>query len=179
MLKNKENLENKMKSLKSLPVLSLAITCFLLAGTPAKADPLSITLAAPFQSGPENVFAFIATVTNTSLTTVYLNADSFNVDAPLTVDDSPYIDNYPLSLSPGSYTGLLFNVDVPPGTPAGLYAGSFEIIGGGPSDFTDVAGSATFNVDVTPEPGSLILLLAGLTGLAGLGGSLRRRRPAK
>jgi len=170
-----------MKSLMRLQVLPLAMGCFLLGGAAAKATPLSITLLAPFQSGAPSVFAFDATVTNTSSQTVYLNADSFNVDAPLSVDDSPF-NSYPFFLTPAgsgasdSYTGVLFNVDVPPATPIGLYSGAFEIIGGGPSDTTDVAGSAVFNVLVTPEPSSLILLLGGL---AGLGGLLRRRRPAR
>ena len=166
-----------MKSLRNLPVMPLAIACLLLAGTAAKASSLSIDLLAPFQSGPAGVFSFSATVTNTSGSIVYLNADAFSVDSPLTVDDSPFFLT-PLSLGPtNSFTGLLFNVDVPPGTPIGVYAGSFEILGSAdPSDNTTVAGSAVFNVDVAPEPSSLILLLIGL---AGLGGSLLRRRLAK
>jgi hypothetical protein len=177
MLKNERTLEKKMKKLSSLPVLFLTTACFLLAGTAAKADILSITLAMPFQSVPGTVFAFDATVTNNSSQTVYLNADSSNVDSPLSVDDSPYLDNYPLSLGAGaSFTGVLFNVDVPLTTPEGLYSGSFEILGGtNPADDTDVAGAANFNVYV-PEPTSLILLF---TCLAGLGGSLRRRQQAR
>jgi hypothetical protein len=177
MLKNEKILEINMKNLRSLPVFFLTIGCFLLAGTAAKADILSITLAMPFQSATENVLAFDATVTNTSSQTVYLNGDSFNVDSPLTLDDSPFDNNYPLFLGAGaSFTGVLFNVDVPATTPEGLYSGSFEILGGtNPADDTDVAGAANFNVNV-PEPASLILLL---TCLAGLGVSLRRRRLAK
>jgi hypothetical protein len=173
MSKNEGNLEKTMKSLRSLQVLSPAIAFFLLAVTAAKAGPLSITLDAPFQSGPEAVFAFNATVTNTLNQVVYLNADSFNVDSPLTVDDSPFAA-YPLSLnssgSPGdSFTGVLFNVDVPVGTPFALYTGSFEILGGtDPSDDTDVAGSAVFDVNVTPEPSSFLLIGTALLALTGL-----------
>src|ERR1019366_2483556 len=174
MLKNKRILEKMMKSLRNLPVMPLAIACFLLAGTSANAGSLSINLFSAFQSGAANVFAFNATVTNTSGSIVYLNADNFSVDSPLMVDDSPFALT-PLSLGPtNSFTGLLFNVDVPPGTPIGVYTGSFEILGSAdPSDTTTVAGSAVFNVDATPEPSSMILLLIGF---AGVGGSLLRRR---
>lgn len=152
-----------MKSLRSLWVLPAAAGWFLIAGAAANAAPLSIALAAPFQSGNADLFAFNATVTNNSNQEVFLNSDSWNVDAPLTVDDSPFNNSYPLSLGAGdSYTGLLFNVDVPQGTPLGLYTGSFEIIGGDPSDDTDVAGSAVFDVNVTPEPSSFLLFGAGV-----------------
>jgi hypothetical protein len=118
-----------MKGLRSLLVVSMMIAGFLLAGTAAKAGPLTITLASPFQAaGPGGVVAFDATVINTSGGTVDLAGDSFNVDAPLIVDDSPYNNNWPTSLGAGdSYTGLLFNVDIPLLTAYGLYTGVFEI----------------------------------------------------
>ena len=166
-----------MKISRNLPVIALAIACLLLSGTAARAGTLSINLLAPFQSGAGNVFAFDATVTNTSGSTVFLNADAFNVDSPLMVDDSPFFLT-PLSLGPSnSFTGLLFNVDVPSGTPVGVYAGSFEILGSAdPADTTTVAGSAVFDVFATPEPSSLILVLMGF---AGVGGSRLRRRRAR
>ena len=166
-----------MKILRNLPVTPLAMAYLLMAGTAAKASTLSVNLSAPFQSGSGKVFAFNATVTNTSGSTVFLNADAFNVGSPLMVDDSPFFLT-PISLGPSnSFTSLLFNVDVPAGTPIGVYAGSFEILGSASlTDTTTVAGTAVFNVAATPEPSSLILVLMGL---AGAGGSLLRRRLAR
>jgi hypothetical protein len=176
-------LEEKMKNLRKLLVLSLTIAGFLLAGTAAMADPLTITLSQPFQSGLTNdTLDFYATVTNNSDTkTVYLNGDGFSVDAPLVLDDSAYLSGFPLTLAPdASYTGLLFTIYIPSLTTMGLYEGEFEITGGHYNSGEEYTlGSADFDVYVTPEPSSLSLLGMGLlTGLVGLGGTLRRRRMA-
>jgi hypothetical protein len=166
-----------MKISKNLLLLSLAAVAFLLAGTAAKADQLSITLDSPFQNTGTlgGTLTFTATVTNTDPTnTIYLNSESFNLDAPLTLDASGFWTNSPLSLGPLASSGdfELFTVDVPFGAPVGLYAGTFEILGGDPSDVTNVIGSVNFNVNVVPEPSSLSL--AGI-GIVGLIGTLRRK----
>ncbi|MGB6200466.1 MAG: hypothetical protein WBF35_13055, partial [Candidatus Acidiferrales bacterium] len=75
MLKIKRIREENMTNLRRLLVLSVAMVGFLLVGTAAKADPLTLTLASPFQSGGlGDVLTFDATVTNTSLDVVYLNS---------------------------------------------------------------------------------------------------------
>ena len=168
-----------MKSWRSFPVLCLTIAGFLLAGTAAKAGTFSFALDAPYQDAVVGrTIAFYATVGNTDPdVTVYLNGDSPSMQSPPTLDDNPFLIGFPLSLGPGdTYHGELFDVTVPLGTPDGVYAGNFTIHGGSDRDAQDTLGSANFNVDVTgsavPEPSSPVLLV---TGLAGLGGALRRR----
>jgi hypothetical protein len=180
-VKFKKTLEDYMERFRSLLAPSLAIACLLAAGTAAKADSLSIVLDQAFQSGlPGDVIAFDATVTNTSSATENLNGDTFIIDGPLTVDDSPF-DNtsvWPLTLGAGdSVSGLLFNVDIPTDAAQGLYTGTFEITGGHYSTNEGFEiGSANFDVQVTPEPPTWELMALSLMALLGVTAWNSRRR---
>ena len=105
---------------------------------------------------------------------VFLNSDSYSVDAPLSVDDTGFLVNFPLSMNPGdTATGVLFTVWVPPAIPIGNYYGYFQILGGSDgSELNAISNLAPFEIYAVPEPGSLLLL--GTGGLA-LMGALRRK----
>jgi hypothetical protein len=170
--------------MKSLRSLSLAAIGLMLACTAAKADTISFTINNPFQStAAGGTVTFDATVTNISGQEVFLNGDNASLDSPFDqsdISDTDYNANFPLTLDPGqTVTDSLFTVTVPPGTPDGTYAGSFEITGGSDgSEQLVLGGSQDFDVEVAsgasvvPEPSSVVLLASGLAGLAG---GLRRR----
>jgi hypothetical protein len=172
-------MEKNMKNLKSTWVTLFVGSSILLASALAKADSYTLTLSSPVQTGElGDLLEFDATFTNNTLSTVYLNTDSFNVDAPLTLDDTAFLTTFAYDPSTGDYdvgpgdsfAGLLFTVTIPsvPVTPLGLYSGSFEIYGGDASDVSDVIGSANFDVEVTPEPPTWELMALALMGLLGM-----------
>src|SRR5579875_3166747 len=104
----------------------------------------------------------------TNAAPVFLNGDSFNVTAPVTLDDSDFVNNFPISLAPGiSFTGDLFVLTAPPHLPVGTFLGTFTLLGGPNSSATNTLGTVNFSLTTfTPEPSSIALLLTGLAGLA-------------
>jgi hypothetical protein len=160
-------------------IISLAVVGLLAAGTAAKADSLTLTLNAPFQTGPSDFYTFTGTIaytnadsTNDGGATEYLNGDSYSVDAPATLDDSSFLNNAPLSMTPGqSWSGVIFTVTTPAyingPPPDNFYTGAFSIVGGESStDDTDLLATQDFDVQVTPEPGSFLLFGTGLMAFA-------------
>jgi hypothetical protein len=150
-----------------------------LLSVPAYADTITLTLIDPIQYGGNSLgssLSFDATVaapiTNTA--DVFLNSDSFNVDAPLSMDDSPFLSGFPFSLSPGqSFNGLLFTVFLPTTTSNAVYNGFFEILGGADGNTFNNLANVQFEVTTVPEPTTILLLGAGLPGIAAM---IRRKR---
>ena len=164
------------KNARTLSMLALLVLpATLLLSSHAFADTISLSLTAPVQTGTAgSTVSFLATASapGTNGGTEFLNGDSFNVSSPLTLDDSGFLFNFPLSLDPGdSFSGELFSFALPSDLPAGQYIGSFEILGGADGAF-DTLSTVNFQVNVgptvsaVPEPESLMLLAAGLPGIA-------------
>jgi hypothetical protein len=117
-------------------------------------------------SGGSETFDATVTAASSNNAAVFLNGDSFNVTAPITLNDTDFFTNFPLSLAPGaSFTGDLFVLTALPNTPSGVYSGSFSLLGGA-NDASSMLGTADFSLAVSaPEPSSLALLGGGLFGL--------------
>jgi hypothetical protein len=149
----------------ALPI-TFAIAMLVLPAA-ASASTLNLTLfnSTAFTGLPA-VVSFSATVSAplTNSGAVFLNADSVNIDFPLTLDDSAFFMNFPLSLAPGaSFTGQIFTVTVPDFAQLYVpYSGYFEIDGGANSGAADPIATANFTVTSTPEPATGVLLMGGL-----------------
>ena len=158
-------------------ILTVAVAALAFA-LPAAADTRDFTLINPYtSSAPGGTVSFDATVsaplTNTG--TLFLIGDSTTVNIPgATLDDSPFLLNFPLSLNPGdTFTGELFTVTLPASIAQGVYSGFFEIQGGSDPSSQDILGTVSYSVGVTPEPSTWLLLSTGVTlGVI----SLTRRR---
>jgi hypothetical protein len=174
-------MERNMKRKLTLAVMT-ALLMIGFSSAAAYADTVTFTLTdstafVPGQTGGVATYDATVSAPNTNGATVFLNGDSFNVSAPLTLDDTDFFVNFPLSLAPGaSFTGDLFTVSVPAGTAPGNYVGSFTILGGADGGAGDNLGTVNFSSVVTPEPSSLILLGSGF---AGVFATIRRKRSSR
>ena len=153
--------------------LKLAVAALLTIGmssVAAYADSLNFTLNSPNGSVPESGGSrtYSATVSASSANTgaIFLNGDSFNVTAPIKLDDTGFFTNFPITLAPGaSFTGDLFTLTAPAGSPFGTFLGTFSLLGGSNAGSTSVLGTANFSVATTPEPSSVVLTLTAMAGL--------------
>jgi hypothetical protein len=148
----------------------LAMLAALTSG-PAVGDVITLTLSnGTVSTTPGSTITFLASAVNTGSQLLNLNGDGSSVPAPLTLDDSAFFNDWPLSLDVSESYGVptpqaLFSVTVPLGTTPAVYDGFFEILGGpGPTD-ADVLGTADFAITVAstssvPEPSTIVL--AGL-----------------
>ncbi len=161
----------------TLTFSTLLFAVLLLVSSRAFADTINLSLSDTVLSGvPGSTLYFVATVSapNTNGAAVFLNSDSFDVDSPLTLDDTPFFSNFPLSLNPGdSTTDVLFTVTIPPDAAIMDYSGSFTILGGADDLAQDTLASTTFEVNAVPEPSNVLLVATGLAGLALVGFSKR------
>jgi hypothetical protein len=126
-------------TLSMFALFVLAATLLLSSRT--FADTIDLGLNAPVQLGTTgSTLSFVATVSApaTNGGTVFLNGDSFNLSSPLILDDSGFFFDFPLSLDPGdNFSGTLFSIALPSNLAAGLYTGSFTILGGADADTFD------------------------------------------
>jgi hypothetical protein len=160
----------KLQTIARLAVAAM-IVFFLAVAT--YADSVDVTLTQTSQiAAAGSTITFDATITNLSSTdAIFLNGDSSVTSSSLlTVDDTPFLANFPLSLDAGEVSGpfALFDVFIDPSTPTASYDfNSFSILGGLDGDASDIIGGANFSISVgsviaTPEPGTLVLLLSAL-----------------
>ena len=155
--------------------MKLAVAALLAIGlcsAAAHADTVTFTLMNPngvvsYMGGSLTYDATVSAPASNSAA-MFLNGDSFNITAPITLNDSDFFSNFPLSLAPGtSFTGDLFVLTVPPKSPLGNFLGTFTLLGGANGNASAALGTVNFSLTtIAPEPSSIALLLTGLAGLA-------------
>jgi len=167
-----------------LSVLSFFIVTFVFA-IEARADPITITIVDPFRSNlVSGSYLFQGTLTNNTSSSSSLQITLATPGNSLGNGDVSFTNLLPLpiTLDPfQSITATLFRIDIDTlslgsqGTIPFLQ-GSYTVFSGNVQGGFQILGQAPFvasTTSITPEPTTLVLLLAGLMGI---GTRFRHRR---
>jgi hypothetical protein len=162
------------------------IPILLAAAAACQAATVTVTIFPDTLTGnPGNLVPFSLTLLNTTGSTVFINSDSFTFAIGGAVDDSPFLNNAPLSLGAFASSGPFefLTVTIPLAQASGTYDGAFTVQGGATDTASDNLGSGAFHVVVNstvpavPEPGPALLVALGIAAASWLG-RRRRRGPA-
>jgi hypothetical protein len=139
----------RLKSIMLLSTLALLPAAFTRA-TPA----FLLTPATQSGVGTNEIF-FTGALTNTSLTTNFLNNLQFTFTGTASnyfaADTNVFFANVPGILLPGeNYTDVVFGVFINPATPHGNYSGTVTIQGGADIFATDDLTNQAFQVSLPP-----------------------------
>src|SRR5262245_51064842 len=124
-----------MRAKRRLAMSILGFAVLALLPSMAKADPLTLTLTNPNQSGVVgSVLTFSGSVSNLGVPTVQIISSQFTFDdglGTLFFDDSPFAANFLFqSVNDGATLGPLemFTIEILAGAQPGTYTGVFSVL---------------------------------------------------
>ena len=165
----------------ALSLLTLLLAAVFMLPVAAHADPILIPYSATVTPGQMFTLGEWISLDAGASGPLFFNGDSFNMQVPITLDDSPFWSSFPLSVNPGeTVQGDVFTISVPAVIAPGIYTGFFSILGGADMNATDELTRIELELTVpgqgaVPEPGTWVLLVTGAVALFAVVYS--RRRP--